>query len=206
MKIKICGITNSENLKEIISLKPDFMGFIFYPASPRYMKEKLHPDELVEIPKSIKRTGVFVDADLYEIDGVFWKYNLDFVQLHGNESPAVCKQLSSSGVKIIKAFRLDSDFNFEMLMDYIPFCEYFLFDTNSISYGGSGKKFNWEVLNKYKTGHPFFLSGGIGPFDAEEILSIHHPSLVGVDLNSRFEKSMGIKDADKLHTFMSLLR
>ncbi len=206
MKVKICGITNSNNLLEILDLKPDFMGFIFYPASPRYVIDKLSPDELVEIPKSIKRTGVFVNSDLYTIEGVYWKYNLDFVQLHGDESSATCRQLSSSGLNIIKAFRLDKDFDFNILMDYIPYCKFFLFDTNSPEYGGSGKKFNWEILKKYDSGHPFILSGGIGPFDAEEILSINHPSLYGIDLNSRFEISAGVKDVEKLRIFLKSIR
>lgn len=206
MKIKICGITDAVNLHEIIDLKPDFMGFIFYPASPRYMIEKLSPDDLMDIPKSIKRTGVFVNADLYTIEGLYWRYNLDFVQLHGDESPIECKQLSSSGLNIIKAFRLDHDFNFDILMDYIPYCKYFLFDTNTVEYGGSGKKFDWEILEKYDAGYPFILSGGIGSFDAEEILSIKHPSFYGIDLNSRFETSPGIKDVEKLRPFLKSVR
>lgn len=206
MKVKICGIRNRENLIEIQELNPDFMGFIFYPFSPRYMRDKLSPVDLQEIPETIKKTGVFVNMNVSEIENIVSSYNLDYAQLHGNESAEICKQLSSSGLNIIKAFRLDQGFNFDILTEYIPYCKYFLFDTFTPEYGGSGKKFNWNILKKYESEHPFLLSGGIGASDAEKILSFSHPSFIGVDLNSRFELSTGIKDVDKLKMFMKSVR
>ena len=206
MKVKICGISERANLEEILGLEPDYLGFIFFPASPRFMEEKLNPEDLMIIPKKVKRVGVFVNADSYAIDGNYWKYNLDFIQLHGDESPSFCKKLSETGIRIIKAFRLDNTFDFDRLMDYVPYCNYFLFDTNTDKFGGSGLKFNWEILLKYDAGHPFFLSGGIGPYDAEELKRINHPAFYGIDLNSRFEKSPGIKDYNKLGTFLKNIR
>ena len=117
MKVKICGISERANLEEILGLEPDYLGFIFFPASPRFMEEKLNPEDLMIIPKKVKRVGVFVNADSYAIDGNYWKYNLDFVQLHGDESPSFCKKLSETGIRIIKAFRLDNAFDFDRLMD-----------------------------------------------------------------------------------------
>lgn len=206
MKIKICGVSEKQNLEELIKLKPNLLGFIFYPASPRYMAEKLSPEDLLIIPRSIKRVGVFVNADIYNIDGIYWKYNLDFVQLHGNESPAFCKNLNASGINIIKAFRVNDDFKFDGLMDYMPYCKYFLFDNDSVYYGGSGEKFSWKILENYKAGHPFFLSGGIGPYDAENLLELSHASFEGADLNSRFEISAGIKNIEELDKFLKKLR
>lgn len=205
MIIKICGITNKSNLLEIISLKPEMMGFIFYPVSARYMADKLHPDDLVEIPKKIKRVGVFVNADEYEINGIFWKYNLDMVQLHGDESPSLCRQLSSMNIPVIKAFQINEYFDFNDVEGYLKYCRYFLFDTKTEAYGGSGSKFNWEILNKYKLGHPFILSGGIAAGDEDKIISINNPALIGVDVNSRFESSAGIKNVPLLKTFINNL-
>jgi len=206
MKIKVCGLSSEDNIKEVVGLEPDLIGFIFYPPSPRYVVDKVDPLKLTGLGDNVLKTGVFVNADFYEISGIFWKYNLDIVQLHGDESPALCEQLKDTGIKTIKAFSLHEEFDFEIMMDYIPYCKYFLFDTQTKYRGGSGKKFNWEIIRKYELGHPFFLSGGIAPGDAREILSITHPSLAGVDVNSRFEKSPGIKDIGKLKQFFNDLK
>lgn len=206
MIIKICGITDKSNLRKIVSLHPDMMGFIFYPVSARFVGDKLHPDDLVEIPKKIKRVGVFVNADEYEINGLFWKYNLDMIQLHGEETPALCRQLSAMNIPVIKAFHLNESFDFDRVEDYMRYCRYFLFDTKAEKYGGTGSKFNWDILNNYKLGHPFILSGGIAPGDEDKIISVNNPSLIGVDINSRFETSAGIKDIPLLKTFLQNLR
>lgn len=206
MKIKICGINNSENLKEILNLQPDFMGFIFYPPSPRYIKNNLSPADLQEIPDTIIRTGVFVDMRINELKEIVSGYKLNCVQLHGNESVEYCKELQSVGVKIIKAFRIGDSFDFDILQNYIPFCQYFLFDTLVPQYGGSGKKFSWDILKSYKSEHPFLLSGGIGPDDRVEIQSFSHPAFMGIDLNSRFEIQPGIKDINKLKEFIQSVR
>ncbi len=206
MKIKICGIKYRENLQELVKLKPDFLGFNFYPVSPRYIGNYLSPADLAVIPKRIKKTGVFVNQDEYEIAGIQWKYGLDYLQLHGSESPDLCRELKSSGVKIIKAFRIDDEFNFNDLSVYIPYCDYFLFDAPTEKYGGSGRKFEWNLLRKYDLGHPFFLSGGIGPEDSASINGLSVVSLSGVDINSRFEISAGLKDTEIVKLFMKSVR
>ena len=206
MKIKICGLTEVNNISDILFLNPDYIGFIFYPASPRYIEDKLSPGDIISLKPGAKKTGVFVNSDFYEISGIYWKYYLDSVQLHGEESPELCKQLKASGMEIIKAFRVKEDFDFRSIADYIPFCRYFLFDTYTELKGGSGKKFDWRIINNYDLGHPFFLSGGISPLDAGDISGISHPSLQGVDLNSRFEDSPGIKNIAKLEKFIKQLR
>ncbi len=206
MKVKICGLTDRDNITEILDLNPDYAGFIFFSASPRYMGNKLTPDDIDSLNLSAKKTGVFVNSDFDEIELLYRMYKLDCVQLHGNESPALCRKLESLGIEVIKAFGLHEDFSFQQLNEYIPCCRYFLFDTRTELKGGSGKKFNWEIIDKYNFDHPFFLSGGITAYDAPEILKIKHPSLAGVDLNSRFEDSPGIKNISKLTKFITELR
>jgi phosphoribosylanthranilate isomerase len=206
MKIKICGLTNTQNIRELVSLKPDFLGFIFYRASPRYAGDKLDVSDLLNIPLSMPRVGVFVNSDPYEIHGMQWKFKLDYIQLHGDESPAFCEQITQSGAHVIKAFRITDHFDFSKLMDYVGVCRYFLFDASSSLYGGSGKQFDWAILKKYELGHPFFLSGGIGPGDATRILRLSHPSFIGLDINSRFETEPGIKDPERVKKFLRQVR
>lgn len=206
MKIKICGLRDAANIREILPLKPDLLGFIFYHGSPRYAGSILKPDDVIGIPVSIPRTGVFVNADPYEIHGLQWKYKLDYIQLHGDETPKMCEKITQSGAHVIKAFRIHPGFRFRELMDYVPVCRYFLFDTSGTGYGGSGSKFDWNLLDRYELGHPFFLSGGIGPSDAPRILSIRHPALVGVDINSKFELEPGIKNIELLKKFFRSVR
>ena len=206
MKIKICGLTKRENIEELVQLNPDYLGFIFYPGSPRFINGKLTPADMESIAGNIPRVGVFVNASFDEISGSFRRYNLDYVQLHGSESPEFCKQLDDSGIEVIKAFSLDDAFDFNRLMEYVPFTRFFLFDTQTELPGGSGRKFNWKILENYPLAHPFLLSGGIGPDDAAEVLSLQHPALWGVDLNSRFEISPGIKDIAKLKDFIQTIR
>jgi phosphoribosylanthranilate isomerase len=163
MKIKVCGMKYKDNLQAVLELKPDFLGFNFYPVSPRFVENNLHTGDLALIPRSIKKVGIFVNQDEYEISGIKWKYGLDYIQLHGNESADVCKNLKKSGMKIIKAFRVDESFDEKTMISYISHCDFFLFDTPSEKFGGTGIKFNWNLLNDYGLGHPFFLSGGIKP-------------------------------------------
>ena len=206
MKIKICGIKYKDNLQDIIRLSPDFLGFNFYRKSVRYMADELSPDDLAMIPGSIKKTGIFVNQDANEISGLTQKYGLDYVQLHGNESAEMCKTLNNSGIMIIKAFSIHFDFRFEALEAYLPWCSFFLFDTATPLFGGSGKKFDWNLLEKYTYAHPFFLSGGIKPGDAENLLNTGFPSMEGVDVNSGFETEPGIKDVEKLKVFMKIIK
>jgi phosphoribosylanthranilate isomerase len=203
-KIKVCGMRNPENIKQLVALKPDFIGFIMFHGSKRFVGNNYVLD--TDIPESIKKTGVFVNAVFKDV--VHWKsrLNLDIVQLHGSESPEYCKEIHDIGFKIIKAFGINPDFKFSILDEYAPFCDYFLFDTLTSSHGGSGLKFDWSVLQKYSLELPVFLSGGIGPQDAGEILNLNLKNIFAIDINSRFEVSPAIKDIDLVKEFITKIR
>lgn len=196
MKIKVCGMKFPENIEELVMLQPDFLGFIFYKKSPRFVAEELNESQLLNI-RNIKKVGVFVNEDLASIIEKVSKYKLDFVQLHGAEIPEFCRELKEKRINIIKAFGVDEDFEFSGLNAYKPFCDYFLFDTKTKAHGGSGKTFNWQVLEKYDNEIPFFLSGGIGVEELEKIDDLKL-NIFGLDVNSRFESKPGVKDIEKL--------
>ncbi len=202
--VKICGMKYSENIRAVAALHPDFIGFIFYPKSPRYA-EPLDLKTLEEIPLTIKKIGVFVNEDLENILTIVFKYKLDGVQLHGTELVEMCSKLRDAGLIVIKAFPIAEAYNFKVTKAYDGTCDYFLFDTKADTYGGSGVKFSWAMLNEYKGETPFLLSGGIAVDDAEVILKIKHPKFAGVDLNSRFEISPGLKDVELLRGFLNPL-
>lgn len=206
LKIKVCGMRNIENIRKVAGLSPDLMGMVFYPASSRYIGNSPTEGILNAFPGGIIKTGVFVDADFYTIKAQVLRFGLKSVQLHGNESPETCGRLMANGLSVIKAFRIAENFDFTGLMAYVQNCTWFLFDTASVRPGGSGEKFNWKLLDKYQLGHPFFLSGGIGPGDAETILSLNHPALIGVDINSKFEIEPGVKDVEKVKKFILKIR
>jgi len=205
MKIKICGMKISENIRAVATLHPDFMGFIFYPKSPRYA-EPLDIVTLNALPKTIKKIGVFVNENLENILTIATKYNLDGVQLHGNELVEMCKELKKAGFIVIKVFPVAEAYNFKVTKAYEGACNYFLFDTKTDAYGGSGVKFNWGMLSEYVGDTPFLLSGGIAPDDAEAILKIEHTKFVGIDLNSKFEVKPGEKDVELLKSFLNEIR
>ena len=196
MKIKVCGLKYIDNIKAVEALKPDYMGFIFYEESPRYVDE-LNENFLDYIPADIIKTGVFVDEHADAISKLIYKYKLDAIQLHGSENAEFC-DLFKHEVQVIKAFGIDETFDFSQLKGYENNVNLFLFDTKTTAHGGSGKAFDWDILKKYNLSVPFFLSGGLSPENIEEIKKINHPMLYGVDLNSRFEISPGMKDIDKL--------
>ena len=203
--IKICGMKIPENIRAVAALQPDFMGFIFYPKSPRYT-EPLDIATLNALPASIKKIGVFVNEDLENVLTIATKYNLDGVQLHGNELESMCKELHKSGFIVIKAFPIAEAYNFKVTKKYEGTCDYFLFDTKTDAYGGSGVKFNWRMLNEYVGETSFLLSGGIAPDDAEAILKIEHPKFAGIDLNSKFEVKPGEKNVEELKFFLREIR
>ncbi len=205
MKIKVCGMRNKENIRELIQLNPDMIGFIFYPGSKRYIGKKIEQDIIKLIPKNIKKTGVFVDMAPGLLVDAAIASNLDLIQLHGDETPAYCKRLNQDGLQVMKAFRIEKNVDMTELNAYKPYCKYFLFDTQCKTYGGSGKQFNWEILEKYTGETPFFLSGGIGPEDANRVLNFNHPNLCGADLNSRFETAPAIKDIKKINAFINAI-
>lgn len=199
--VKICGMKFPENILAVAALQPDFMGFIFYPKSPRFA-EPLDIELLNSLPKSIKKIGVFVNEDIEDILTIVFKYNLDGVQLHGSENVDVCKKLKDTGLLVLKAFPVADVYNFNVTKPYEGSCDYFLFDTKTEAYGGSGVKFDWSILDEYQGKTPFLLSGGIAADDAEAILKIEHPKFAGIDLNSKFEVSPGLKNVEVLRGFL----
>ncbi len=207
--VKVCGMTNLAQVDELVRLGVQYAGFIFYEPSPRTVISKIKAADLAGYQQPIQKVGVFVNEEVGKVAKTVKDYGLNLVQLHGEESPGYCRELSGE-VQVIKAFRLQGDENISaMLRPYLDCGDMFLFDTKTSLYGGSGKKFDWKVLADISAGKPFFLSGGIGPGDETMILDFtdQHPDFqkVQLDLNSRFEKAPGIKDISKLKTFMSNL-
>ena len=188
MKLKICGMKYPENILEVSQLLPDYLGFIFFKKSSRFFDGKIP-----KIPNSIKKVGVFVNTSLEEINGKIKKYNLDLIQLHGNETPAFCENLKQDKIEIIKVFSVDDDFDFEILNEYENVCDYFLFDTKGKLHGGNGFTFNWQILEKYKSKKPLFLSGGIGIEEIENIKKLNL-TIYAIDVNSKFEIEPGLKN------------
>jgi len=205
LKLKVCGLKNRDNLSAVAELQPDFIGLIFYPKSPRYAGD-LDPETLAKTAPEIERVGVFVNEDNLVIQDLAEKYGLTTVQLHGDESPEACASLRNSGLKVVKAFGLHSDFDFNSMRPYLPVCDLFLLDTKTASYGGSGEKFGWQILEKYPYRKPYLLSGGIGAEDAEKIkaLQLPHPPK-GIDINSRFEIEPGLKNVEMIRGFINQL-
>ena len=191
------------NVRGIAQTNPDYIGFIFYKGSPRYVGDEPDLELFRNVPAGIKKAGVFFNENDKKILEFSARTGLEIVQLHGNESPEYCRLLKSSGLTIIKVFNINNDFSFESLNPYLSNCDYFLFDTKSEKPGGSGKKFNWEKLEEYSMDKPFFLSGGIGPEDADRIKSIKNKQFYAVDLNSRFEITRGIKDIGLVRGFIN---
>lgn len=188
------------NREAVEKLPVDFLGFIFYPGSKRYVGENTEPG-LFNSSKT--KVAVFVDENAFEILGLAKNLGFDYIQLHGKENPKTCQLLKNQGLKVIKAFNLNKDFDFGSLKGYEKSVDYFLFDTKTEVPGGSGQKFNWEILEKYQRTAPFFLSGGIGPEDTEAIKNLQHPQLFGIDLNSGFEDEPGVKNVEKLGKFIA---
>jgi phosphoribosylanthranilate isomerase len=185
---------------------PDYLGFIFYPKSKRFVGFEPSPEILAHVPDSVKKVGVFVDETPEKVMEVVQNWSLNVVQLHGHETPEYCKQIQDSGITVFKAFSVDEHFDFNSLSAYSGVCDFFLFDTKGQLPGGTGQKFNWTLLDNYNGDVPFFLSGGIGPNDLEAVLSFSHPQLFGIDINSGFEISPALKDVEKVKSFISGIR
>ena len=205
-KIKVCGMRDADNIKQLVKLKPDYIGFIFYPESKRYIGDNFNMKVLEKIPPKIKRVGVFVNDLIENVINMADTFGLDYVQLHGDEAPEYCCELQEMNVSVIKAFGMSEDFDFEKVMDYDTCCDYFLFDTMSIQHGGTGMKFNWNLIYNYDFPKPFFLSGGIGLEDIPEIHKIDQTYLYAIDINSKFEIEPGIKDINAISKFISMLK
>ena len=199
MITKVCGMRDAQNIRDVEALGIDWIGMIFWPKSKRYVAEV--PSYL---PEHLKKVGVFVDSTLDDILQHISDYQLDIIQLHGQESPDFAKALKPH--TIIKAFNIEKADDLLQTEKYKGIADYFLFDTKGKMVGGNGQKFDWSVLTAYRGKTPFLLSGGIGPEDAESVRSFHHPRCIGIDLNSRFESEPGFKDINQLKTFINKLR
>lgn len=193
---------NQSNIEELVKLKPDYIGFIFYPKSKRFIGEKISDEIQSLIPVYIQKVGVFVDEPFDNLLEKFKSNKLDMIQLHGSELPDYCERLRKLDIPVIKVFSIDAEFDFETVKPYHPFCDFYLFDTASELRGGSGIKFDWKKLDQYNSEKPFFLSGGIRSSDAEIIKDIAHNQLHAIDVNSGFEMEPGLKDIPKLKSFI----
>ncbi|MBC8052274.1 MAG: phosphoribosylanthranilate isomerase [Sphingobacteriaceae bacterium] len=196
---------DTENIHQLAAIQPDYMGFIFYEKSKRYV-ESLDRLKLGNLPASIKKTGVFVDAAIEEIEAKISLYKLEAIQLHGQETPEFCGLLKQAGLEVIKAFGVDNQFDFNLLNRYDEAVDYFLFDTKTDKHGGSGMVFDWNLLQNYTLSKPYFLSGGLDTEHLNELLNIPDQRLYALDLNSRFELEPGLKDIQKLTSFFNAIR
>lgn len=233
MKIKVCGMREAQNIRDVAALDIDMMGFIFYPKSPRFVslissQAGIIPDYSPErldravnadgtpgyiFPKRIKRVGVFVDEMPQTIITYVYNYSLDYIQLHGKETPTLIDNLRRTlvpdlvpDIKVIKAFGINSADDLQQCEAYEGHADLFLFDTRTPLKGGSGRQFDWSVLEAYHGRTPFLLSGGIGPEDAERVKAFHHPQCVGIDVNSRFETAPAMKDVELLSKFIKQIK
>jgi phosphoribosylanthranilate isomerase len=226
MIIKVCGMREAENINAVSNLDINWMGFIFYPKSPRYVRQISSNAGIIPDYSSLKentdgrgtegglsRVGVFVDDMPQNIVTRVFNYHLDIIQLHGSESPVMIDNLRRTidpdirkGIKIMKAISVKSEEDVKRCKDYEGHVDYFLFDTKTPLKGGSGEKFDWSVLQAYDGLTPFLLSGGIGPDDAERVRDFNHPRCIGIDLNSKFEKEPALKDVESLRNFISKVR
>lgn len=236
MFVKVCGMRDADNIREVAQLGVDALGFIFYPLSPRCVKELEYGDSFTpalvrgEVDMNVPRIGVFVDEDYDKVVVQTLRFSLNCVQLHGNETREYCEDLRQcfkevvdlfseeaqkndpnakpfeGRIQIIKAISVSSAEDILKYKEYVGAVDYFLFDTKCKTVGGSGEQFDWSVLDAYDGDVPFILSGGIGPNDAERVKAFDHPMFGGIDINSKFEKEPGIRDVEKLKKFLSQVK
>jgi phosphoribosylanthranilate isomerase len=209
MRIKVCGMTQPGQVAQLAGMGISFAGFIFYPKSPRYVFKNMTTTQIRK-ENSINKVGVFVNASIEEVLHMVDECRLHMVQLHGDESPKFCEKIADY-VSVVKAFRLSENDSVEwMIRPYMEVCDMFMFDTMGAGYGGTGKKFDWNVLKQETIGKPFFLSGGIEPGDEERLKEFANEpvakALFAIDVNSKFETSPGVKDMDKLKEFADKLQ
>lgn len=204
MIIKVCGMREPHNIRAVEEAGADWMGFIFYPGSPRYVDKR--PEYM---PRRAKRVGVFVDAAAGEIAERTAEFGLHAVQLHGHESHGFCpsvRRMLPDGTLLIKALHISCTDDMERAAEYENACDYLLFETPSRTYGGSGRMFDWSLLDSYRGTLPFILSGGIGPDSADALADLNHPRWAGIDLNSRFETAPAVKDAALVKKFINKIK
>ncbi len=219
MNIKVCGITQLKQLQQLEALNIDFAGLIFYKESARFVGDKLNKKEIKSADFDLKKVGVFVNPEMIDVLDAIDDYGLDVVQLHGDETPEMCEDLSTE-VEVIKAFRIVKGDNVDidkLVQPYDAVCDYYLFDTGPLpaspvggglegAFGGTGQHFDWSILTKSKIEKPFFLSGGIGLEDAQRVKAFNHPDFFAIDINSKFEKEPGVKDMGLILGFKQALK
>jgi len=195
---------DSLNMQDVSALLPDYMGFIFYKNSPRYVGgDFMIPNDF---PATVSRVGVFVNESLTVVIDKVRQHALDLVQLHGDESVEFCKELNHEGISVIKVFRVDEEFDFSITMQFDEVAEYFLFDTKGKNFGGNAQRFNWNLLEQYDQSIPFFLSGGIDLFSIGEALQLQNLNIHAVDVNSGVEQAPAMKDVEKVSAIINMLR
>jgi phosphoribosylanthranilate isomerase len=209
MRVKVCGMTQLDQVDRLAEMGATFAGFIFYPKSPRYVLRHMTTTQLKK-ENNINKVGVFVNASVEEVLLMVDECRLHIVQLHGDEPPKYCERIADY-VSVVKAFRLSDNDSIEwMIKPYMDVCDMFMFDTMGAGYGGTGKKFDWNILKGSNIGKPFFLSGGIQPEDTADLKAFAADpvarALFAIDINSRFESSPGIKDMHKVETFLKEMK
>ena len=206
MMIKVCGMRDPHNVADVAALAPMLMGFIFHESSPRDVTGILSPDTIKSLPPYVRPVAVFVDKDIHFIMDVTRRYGFRIVQLHGEESPLLCRALRDNGLVVLKAIDIGDNVDWAEYMPYGDCVDMFVMDTRCSCTGGSGRKFNWDLLENYNLPVPYLLSGGIGPEDIPLILEAMRPGMAGIDINSRFEAQPGLKDMHLLINFIISLR
>jgi len=201
MLIKVCGMRDPENIREVEKLDIDMMGMIFHKGSSRFVASLPH-----YLPGKVKRVGVFVNEKQETILTLNNQFLFNFIQLHGTESPEYCVSLRDKGMNLIKAFSISTPADLEATEKYEGLCSYFLFDTKCEGHGGSGKQFDWSIISHYHGLTPFLLSGGISPQSVDKLKVFHHERFAGIDINSCFETAPAMKDVEKLKRFVNELR
>jgi phosphoribosylanthranilate isomerase len=201
MKLKVCGMKYPENVKAVAALQPDYLGFIFYKPSKRYCGTTLSPEFVKTLPAAIIKTGVFVNESLESVLQICSAYGFKAVQLHGHETPEFCLACKNAGLEVIKVFHVGETMDWTQLEPFKKVADYFLFDTKTPEYGGSGNRFNWEILKKYDNEIPLFLSGGVDEGILEELDELKNVNIYALDVNSRFELEPGLKDVDRVKNF-----
>lgn len=201
-KVKVCGMRDPKNILDVAATQPDFMGFIFYRHSKRFVGDDFEIPN--DFPKNIQRVGVFVNEDADHMLELVRKHQLNFVQLHGDESAQVCMALKTK-TKVIKVFRVDDHFDFNQTKEFDGSADFFMFDTKTSDYGGSGKSFDWSALKKYNQSTPFFLSGGLSPDNVRQVLDLKVPRLFAIDINSGVERAPGLKNVHLINSIIDIL-
>lgn len=202
--VKVCGMKFPQNIETVSDLKPDMMGFIFHPNSPRYV-ERLDAKVVHSIPENIQKIGVFVNQKFVDTYLMIQRYKLDGVQLHGDEPVEYCISFKELNLIVLKAFSIAEPSDFNSTETYEGACDYYVFDTKSPAFGGTGQKFDWNILSSYHGETPFLLSGGVSMEDVEAIRGINHPKFAGVDINSKFEIGPGMKSLVLVSKFLNQL-